>query len=145
MDLGLRHQGVLLSIVRGCDTVEKDDPIKLLCRGLRGLLLHCHCGPNVIPATFIERAPLEQMYLRAEAVRRNVDHLPHHYVMHLVHAFEVVAYCHPDADTRRVFTVIYAKFCDGLHVNPETPEQLDARLNADEATFARSNGRAVPV
>ena len=36
MELGLRHQGVLISAMRGCDTAPRSDPSKVIQRILRG-------------------------------------------------------------------------------------------------------------
>ena len=49
--LGLRHQGVLMSCVRGCDNVPKEDATKLLARCLRAVLF-VSFDPQ--PASFIE-------------------------------------------------------------------------------------------
>ena len=135
--LGLRHQGVLLTIVRGCDTVPKHDDCKHLARVLRGLFLNCHCGDPRKAATFIEHADTQEIWRRAVKVRKNVDHLPFHYVMHLVHAIEILGYYHPDEKMREICDAIYYDFCKGMHINPETKAQLDERLNADEDTFAK--------
>ena len=49
--LGLRHQGVLMACVRGCDNVPKEDPTKALARCLRDVLLNSF-DPR--PSSFIE-------------------------------------------------------------------------------------------
>jgi hypothetical protein len=134
--LGLRHQGVLLTAVRGCDTAPKDDPSKLLTRCIRAELLNAHCGDAAKAATFIERVDWATLNDRFAAFRRSLDHYPHHYVMHVVHAIEIIGYKHPDPSTRNRWHYYYLSLARGLHVNPETEAELDERLNADEETFA---------
>ncbi|QDT39751.1 hypothetical protein Pan189_41600 [Stratiformator vulcanicus] len=52
--LGLRYQGVLLTVVRGCDTLPKDCDLKTLSRFLRYLILRPHCGDPRKSSSFIQ-------------------------------------------------------------------------------------------
>lgn len=137
MELGLRHQGVLLTAVRGCDTAPKNDPSKLFTRCYREVVLNSHCGDAAKAATFIEKVSDEELKTRFDNFRKNLDHYPHHYVMHLIHAIEIVGYKHPDAQTRFQWQAMYGALCRGLHVRFETERELDGRLDADEETFAK--------
>ncbi len=137
MALGLRHQGTLLTAVRGCDDAPKEDPSKKFIRCYREVILNAHCGDAQKAATFIERCEPAEVRLRFREFRRSTDHYPHHYVMHVMHCIEVVGYCHPEEATRALWTSFYLEMCVALHVNPETSEQLALRLDADEETFAR--------
>jgi len=134
MELGLRHQGVLVSAVRGCDTSPKHDPSKLLVRCLRAAILNPHAPTGVAPRTFIEIVDPYELFARMGAF--SADHLPHHYVMHLVHAVEILGYKHPDDVQRGAWYWFYARLCKGLHLPLESEEKLDDRLNAEEAAFA---------
>lgn len=134
-ELGLRHQGVLLTAIRGCDTAPKNDSSKNFVRCYRAIILKAHCGNAKKAASFIEGVDGEELFKRFEAFRRDLDHYPHHYVMHMVHSIEIVGYKHPYARQRDLWGAMYPLLCKGLHVNPETEQQLDARLNADEASF----------
>jgi len=136
MELGLRHQGVLLTAVRGCDTAPKNDPSKLFTRCIREVILNAHCGDAKRAATFIESVPILELHKRFNDFRKNLDHYPHHYVMHVIHAIEIIGYHHPNPETSPTWRYFYSALTLGLHVPMETKEQLDARLNADEATFA---------
>lgn len=139
MELGLRHQGVLVNACRGCDSAPKNDPSKLLTRSFRAIVLNAHCGNPDKAATYIQRVPHEELLRRMAAFLKNLDHYPHHYVMHLIHAAEIVGYkCRTD-EQFGFWIDFYFRACKGLHVNPETEEQLDARLNADEETFAKAD------
>lgn len=137
--LGLRHQGVLLTAVRGCDTSPKEDASKKFTRCLRAVILNPHCGDAAKAATFIEKVDTEELKSRFRAFRKDLDHLPHHYVMHFVHATEIIGHKHPGSFVAGLWKGFYFDLCRGLHVNPETEEQLDDRLNADEETFASRN------
>lgn len=137
MALGLRHQGSLLTAVRGCDDAPKDDPSKKFIRCYREVILNAHCGDAAKAATFIERCSPAEVRLRFRDFRRSTDHYPHHYVMHVVHSIEIVGYHHPDEAVRTLWQSFYFELCRSLHLNPETREQLETRLNADEQTFAR--------
>lgn len=133
--LGLRHQGVLLTAVRGCDTAPKNDPSKMLIRSLRAEILNAHCGDAAKARTFIESVSGDELMRRFDAFRRSVDHYPHHYVMHVVHACEVIGYKAPP-ERAGYWRGFYVILCNGLHLTPETEAELDHRLNADEETFA---------
>lgn len=137
--LGLRHQGVLLTAVRGCDTVPREDPSKALTRAYRGTILNAHCGDAAKAQTFIEAVGSDDLRRRMNAVIRDHDALPHHYIMHLVHAAEIVGYKHPDPDVRRDWLAFYAGMVGKFHMAVEAEAELDARLDADEDTFGRRN------
>lgn len=131
MELGLRHQGVMLCAIRGCDTAPKDDPSKMLSRCLRQEILNAHVGDPAKSISFIELVDVDELGRRMKAFLKNCDHYPQHYVSHLMHAAEVVGYKKPSEQ----WLWFYQKLCNGFHLNPETESQLDARLNADEDTF----------
>jgi hypothetical protein len=137
-ELGLRQQGVLLTAVRGCDTAAKEGISKKLVRAFRAEILNAHVGDPKKSSTFIE--PFEEEEIEEMAVEfcRDLDPYPLHYVLHLAHAAEVLGYYHPQMDTAAAWRTLYLTVCRKFHMNPETKEQLDARLNADEATFKRS-------
>lgn len=133
--LGLRHQGVLMTAVRGLDTSPKEDPVKALVRVLRGAFLNCFCGDPAKARSFIETVEPRELFQRMKAVTSSFDHLPTHYLLHLMHAAEVIGYKHPDETIRGMWFGFYNTMCHKLHLNRETEEQLDARLNATEETF----------
>lgn len=134
-ELGLRHQGVLVSAVRGCDTVARDDPIKLLCRVLRAVMLNAHCGDVKKSKSYIEMPEEHEIQRRMDLVIKDHDALPHHYLMHLVHAACIIGYKHPSPYHKMYWRYFYEKMVHKMHFNIETEEQLDRRLNADEETF----------
>lgn len=139
-ELGLRHQGTLLTAVRGCDTIPKRHHSKTLTCFYRGSILNTHCADEVKPTSFITR-PIDDMPLMLEIMQefaKSHDELPHHYVMHLVHAAEIVGYKHPIHQVRQAWNGFYRIMCRKLHMNPEQLPDLDARLDMQEAEFGRA-------
>jgi len=135
--LGLRHQGVLMACVRGCDSVPKEDATKALARCLRAVLL-VSFDPK--PTSFIEHVDDDELQRRMIAVLKNHDHYPVHYIMHLLHGSEIVGYKHPDREVRDVWHWFYVKLAGCFHLNVESEEELDARLGACEASLQLAGG-----
>ncbi len=137
MELGLRHQGVLVSAMRGCDGVPKDDDSKGLIRALRCEILNAHCGDPAKAASFIEKVSQNELARRMTAVTSNFDHYPVHFIQHLMAAAEIIGYYDGYCQGNGLMWLsFYELLCKKLHVNPETKEQCDKRLDADEKTFA---------
>jgi hypothetical protein len=135
-DLELRHQGTLMTAVRGCDTVERDEPVKWLARFYRACVLNAHVGDVRKAKTFVVWTDnADDFWVYAGAVVRSHDHLPHHYIMHLIHAAEILGYKYPVEPQRAWWQRFYERMCAKMHMAPETETHLDERLNADEKTF----------
>jgi hypothetical protein len=131
--LGLRHQGVLMSCVRGCDSVPKDDASKLLARCLRAKVL---LSFDDKPSSFIDRVEPDELGRRMIAVLENHDHYPVHYLLHILHGAEIIGYKHPDSLTRDRWLWFYVNLAKCFHLTPETEVQMDERLGACEGVFA---------
>lgn len=133
--LGLRHQGVLVSAIRGCDSAVREDHSKYLVRTYRGVLLKAHVGDINKAASFM--VPFRAITWRvcADSFFSSIDHYPNHWILHWMHACEIVGYKHPDHEIRQEFLFMYKRLVKKFHLNPETEADLDARLNADEDTF----------
>jgi hypothetical protein len=136
--LGLRHQGVLLTCIRGCDTVPKDDPIKTLARAYRERVLHCFCGDPAKARSFIERLTDSELYKMMGMVTKSHDHYPHHYLMHLIHASEIIGYKDREDHQFSFWMQFYVRMCHKMHMTPETEKELDARLEMEEEAFGRA-------
>ena len=132
-ELPLRHQGVLLTAIRGCDTSPKEDDVKALARSYRCALLNAFVGDPKKSVSFIEWVSPETLRERMLRVTKNHDHYPHHYIMHLVHAAEILGYYHPFLASEWLW--FYQVMCRKLHMTPETKAELDARLTASEYEF----------
>jgi hypothetical protein len=136
-DLGLRHQGCLLASVRGCDTAPKEDASKAIQRVFRGAILIPHCGDATKAKSFIQVVPDDQLIDLMTAFAKNHDNYPHHYVMHIVHAAEIIGYKQPKAQGL-FWRDFYHRMCKALHVTPETEAEMDGRLSPDEETFFKA-------
>lgn len=137
--LGLRHQGVLLGAIRGCDTVPKEDPAKHLVRCVRAEILNAHCGDASKAKTFLEEVSAIELSGRMiKFFAYGFDHYPNHYLIHFLHAVEIIGYKHSDAFKRGVWLHFYLKLVKKLHLMPETEYQLDERLNKNEVEFFQS-------
>ncbi len=78
----------------------------------------------------------QELVERFRDFRKSTDSYAAHYVLHLLHAIEIVGYKHPDAHTRARWLGFYQVLVLAMHLSPETEAQLDERLNAGEEAFA---------
>lgn len=122
-DLPYRMQSVLMSSLRGCDTARKDDNSKFITRALRSLILN-----NADPSnSFIVGDGIpEAKYVKA--FLWDLDSYPLHFVMHTIHAAEIIGFKHPDLKLRQWWQDFYKDLVKGLHLNPESEQQLNVRL-----------------
>lgn len=136
MRLGLRHQGVLLGAMRGCDTAPKEAPSKTLTRFLRGVVLDPFCGDLARSQSYMsEPSDDHEWQTTIAGFMAEKDALPTHYVMHLIHAIEIVGYYHPDRHVAIKWAALYLRLCKKLHLSPETKADLHRRLTLDEEAF----------
>lgn len=134
MELPLRFQGALLVAMRGCDLAPKYGPdgevLKSPERHLVQWLRWCVMTPAdprevEVPGSFFNwDFPRD---LKPSAF----GHYPLHFVMHVVHALEIVAYHHRIRNRREQASELYNRFVHSFHLNPESQEQLWARLTED--------------
>jgi len=129
MELPLREQGTLLTAVRGGDTVPKL-PFDSTERQLVGFLRYSFMVPadprevGITGAFFQNRPP-------SNWKASELGHYPLHWFAHLMHAYEVVAYRHPDPRVRTPAWNTYRALALSLHLNVETREQMIERLSED--------------
>lgn len=137
-ELGLRHQGVLVSAIRGCDNVPREDPSKHINRFYRACILKAHCGDVNKAVSFMKWIdnPAEFNAL-ADTFFRSIDHYPNHYILHLAHAAEICGYYMP-GEQHRWWARFYYRIIKKFHMAAETKAELDARLNMDEESFGRA-------
>jgi len=135
MELPLRLQGTLLTGVRGCD----DEP-KLWSRtgvayspGRRITAYIRNCFMN--PADPREVDFEEGSFFRSEPPDpfkpSEFGHLPQHWYSHAMHCLEVIGYKHPNFKVRQTAFGLYLKMVHNLHLQPETEQQMMARLTED--------------
>lgn len=135
-DLGLRHQGVLLAAVRGCDTAPRNDASKNLVRCFRAEIMIPFCGDPKKSASFIESVEQNELLNRMKLFIKDHDHYPNHYVGHLTLAAEIVGY--KKRENTGLWLWFYGQMCKCMHVTPETEAEMDARLGATEEEFGKA-------
>jgi len=107
--------------------------MKRFVRGFRADLLVSFADAPASFICFLERG--EFLDLMPDLFK-SIDELNLHYAMHWLHAVEVMAFKHRSQERRDLWNILYLNFVRKLHLTPETPEELDARLNAHEDVFA---------
>lgn len=122
--LTYKQQTVLLSAIRGCDGVPKEDPSKQLVRALRQTVLRDAVPDQSGDGKFMR----EVSEKRVQEYLKNPDAYPMHWLVHFTHAVEIIGYKHPDEQTREWWYGLYLDIVDMLHFNPETEREMDERL-----------------
>ena len=73
---------------------------------------------------------------------RELDAIPHHFQLHLLHAAEIVGFKHPDLRIRGWWLQTYERLVHDMHLWPETEEQMDRRLGDSRETWLERNDPA---
>jgi len=137
LDLPWMQQGVLLSSFRNCDGYRSEGPHKILIRGLRAA---CIKSARTNGSYNARRPNRKTLLLCVEQfVECHFDHMPIHFVSHLMHAAEVLAYKHPDLEIRNIWMQIYSRIVEVLHLNLESWEQFEERLKDDPEQIVRED------
>lgn len=121
-DLPFRMQSVLMSGLRGCDIARKDDHSKFMTRALRPVICNNADSSNTFMGGTIPPSEKITQFLW------DMDSYPTHFIAHLMHAAEIVGFKHPDPELKKWWLGFYHDIVKGLHLNPETEDQLDVRL-----------------
>jgi hypothetical protein len=164
-NLSFMQQTVLLTAIRGPDGLPKYGGVKMLLRWYRRCILvssldgtvltnpHDDRGGSFMGPSFHRddlngrsddnwRGPMQKIV--SEYIKE-LDAVPHHFQLHLIHSFEIVGYKHPDKFIKGWFCDVYRRLVEDMHLWPEAEGQLDRRLNdtragwlerADPATVA---------
>lgn len=123
-ELSWREQTVLFTALRGPDGLPKENPGKSLCRFLRSCILR-DATPG--QGTFMRLDPgKEEKFV--DKFLSDTDQFPHHFLLHLLHAAEILGYKHPDKELRSFWSDFYVRGCKDFHMHPETEAQMDERL-----------------
>jgi hypothetical protein len=139
MELSLREQGTLLTAIRGCDLAPKhplDAPERRLVAAIRYAVMVPADEREVDaePGTFMSR------WIPLDFKPSALGHYPHHWLMHLVHAIEVLAYRHPIEDGHSMFSTdrrreywrtLYEKFVKSFHLEIESFTAFTTRMAED--------------
>lgn len=136
-DLTMHQQSVLVLACRGPDGIAKFHPTKLIVARYRATVLKAAYlgrpmrtdeGDDTTFMTLVEFSKPTAWRTLCEAFFNNVDELPHHYYMHLMHGAEITGYKHPNSLFRQRWGGFYDRCCRDLHLTPETEQQMDKRL-----------------
>lgn len=142
-ELPRMQQTVLLTAVRGPDGIAKYAGVKMLLRWYRRCVLlsaldgrtlvdPCFDGGGSFTGPSLDRDEFENweqgMNARVDAYLREVDAMPHHFHLHLMHAIEICGYKHSDERIRRWWCGVYERFANDAHLHPETEAEMDERL-----------------
>jgi hypothetical protein len=125
--LGNRHQVALLTAMRGCDYIQRDNTARPIVRALRFAVMDMGVEtPLAIANDFLFPT---LAWSDIAAFLKDWDRYPVHFLHHLMHACEVTAYKHPDRNLAGAFMSVYRGLIQNLHVTAETEAAMDARLN----------------
>ena len=135
--LPIQQQGVLMLAARGPDGIAKFHPCKEVVRAYRATVMTCarigrmvEWGERV--DTFMGLELFVHHHLWGSVVGNffdNIDSLPHHFLMHLMHGAEIIGYKHPDERFRERWYGFYQRSCEDMHLPMETEKTMDERLN----------------
>lgn len=136
-DLSMMKQSVLISAVRAPDTLRKTHPAKLLMRWYRRCVMVCAFDRRVHltadePCGGKYTGAIENVDQLAEDYLVNVDELPHHFHMHLLHAAHIVARSHPRETVGDWWWRFYQRGVNDMHLRYELDADHDARLSDSE-------------
>lgn len=136
--LPMQQQSVLMLATRGPDGDPKHTAFKRLLRPYRATVLKAAKYGRVLDGdvpgdTFMNLVEfLSEDQWRttvAHYLENEADGTVLHSYTHFMHAAEILGNKHPDSIYRARWRLCYEMFVDRLHVNPATPEQMDARLS----------------
>lgn len=137
LDLPIQQQSVLFLAARGPDGIAKFHPCKAVVRAYRGTVLVAARYGRLLDwgekaDTFMSLDRFASDFYWSEDLKGyfdNVDSIPHHYQMHLMHGAQILGYHHPEARFRNRWRTFYDLAVEDMHLNPETVEEMDERLN----------------
>jgi hypothetical protein len=142
MGLPLMQQSVLLSGIRGPDTLRKDHPAKMLMRWYRRAFLVCAFDQVVhfsstepCGGSFTGRVP-DVSVVGAEYLH-NVDEVPHHFHLHLMHGAQIIGHHCPYPVARDFWRHFYLLAVKDMHLEPESLVEMDERLSDNEDAWKR--------
>ena len=127
--LKFQMQALLLTAMRGPDENNKYNAAKALIRYLRGVVIKPSGNWTGLNDNDFMWGDYQHFETFARTFWVDHDEYPHHFIMHLVHCAEVVGYKHPVDTISRHWHSFYMDACEAFHMNAETEEQMDNRLN----------------
>lgn len=154
-EIPMMQQTVLLTAIRGPDGLPKYGPCKYLLRWFRRCVLlsamdgkalenPCDCNGGSFTGPSIS-ACAEWEFKMNDVVSdylRELDAIPHHFQLHLMHAIEILGYKHPVERVRKWWFSVYCRLVNDMHLTPETENDLDGRLGDDRAGWLARSDKA---
>lgn len=130
-ELPFTQQAVLMVAMRGPDGLSKDNLAKPIVFYMRHAVMKpaypYKDNEPYKPGNFM-CCDFDNFSYNANALLENHDDMPHHFLMHIIHAAEIIGYKHPDPIIRGWFNLLYRRFCESFHMHPESFASLDKRL-----------------
>jgi hypothetical protein len=140
--LSMMQQSVLLTAVRGPDGLPKYGPVKMLLRWYRRCVLLSAMDRAVLKDPICEGGGSftgpsigfhvdgweDVMDTIVGRYMRELDAVPHHFQMHLMHAVQILGYKHPEPLIRGWWLGVYTRLVEDMHLRPESETDLDRRL-----------------
>ena len=156
------QQTVLITAIRGPDGVAKYAGVKMLLRWYRRCVLlsamdrrvlsnpyfpggGSFTGPSIDYTAFenVKETPWEELMDRVvDNYLREVDAMPHHFHLHLMHATEIAGYKHSDERIRAWWRGVYGRLVNDAHLHPETEAEMDERLGDTREGWLKRADRA---
>jgi hypothetical protein len=147
----MMQQTVLLTAIRGPDGLPKYGSVKMLLRWYRRCTLLSAMDGRVLPDPFENNGgsftgpslgvPIGAwevgMNTHVDAYLRELDAIPHHFQLHLMHAVEILGYKHPDGRVRAWWNGVYNRLVNDMHVHPESEQEMDDRLGDSRSGWLR--------
>jgi len=122
-------QALLTTAMRGPDENNKYNAAKAIVRFLRGVVLKPAGDWDHTNNNDFMWGDYAQFAFHAREFWQDHDKYPHHFIMHLVHSAQVVGFKHPDREISSTWLNFYLEAAASFHMNGETEDQLDKRLN----------------
>ena len=123
-NLSWKQQTTLMTCFRGPD-IHSSEQIKGMIRWIRMVCLN-----NAAPKKkFMKK---RDFFSVEEAINKEpfvFDGLPLHFWSHLLNAFVIIGYKHPEEKIRSFAYKIYIDLVNYMHLNPESEAHLDYRLS----------------
>lgn len=127
--LTFQQQALLLTAMRGPDENNKYSSAKAIVRFLRSVVIKPAGDWDGSNDNDFMWGDYEQFNVHADNFWEDHDEYPHHFIMHLLHCAEVIAYKHDKLSVCFYWKRFYLAGCKAFHMNPEKEEQMDSRLN----------------
>lgn len=116
-------QSDLLKSLRGCDTMPFPDHSKFLIKEIRKVVTKSDKN-NYSSKYFKYQGTLKEHLYK---LKDYIEKYPTHFIVHLLEAVKIIAYTHPNQETRDKFAYVQLQLHKGLLTNPETPAEMRRR------------------